>query len=44
MKDCETTSYKEPLAISMNRAKSFFEARDVPSARLDEIETAARRI
>src|SRR5438552_19147711 len=43
MKACETASKTEPAAISVNRAKSFFEDRDEPTAMFDEIETAARR-
>jgi hypothetical protein len=41
---CETTSNSDPVAISTNRAKSARETLELPSARFDEIETAARRI
>lgn len=40
---CETTSNRDPVAISMNRAKSVRDARELPSAMLDEMETDARR-
>ena len=33
---CETTSNREPVAISTNRAKSVRDARELPSARFDE--------
>jgi hypothetical protein len=41
---CETTSNNEPVAISTKRAKSGRDDRELPSARFDEMETAARRI
>src|SRR4051812_8024707 len=44
MVDCETISKSEPVAISTNLAKSARERRALPSAMLEEIETAARRI
>src|SRR5947208_552286 len=31
IKDCETTSKTEPVAISMNRAKSVWDIRELPS-------------
>jgi hypothetical protein len=40
----ETTSKSEPVAISTIRAKSASECRELPSARFDETDTAARRI
>src|SRR4051794_32964873 len=44
MADCETTSKSEPVAISTNLAKSARDMRALPSAMLEETETAARRI
>ena len=41
---CDTTSKREPVAISMNRAKSGCDERELPSAMFAEMETAARRI
>ena len=35
---------EEPVAISINRAKSVCDMREVPSAMFEDIETAARRI
>jgi hypothetical protein len=43
MKACETTSKTDPAAISANRAKSFLEDREEPSAMFEEIEIAALR-
>ena len=43
MKACETISKTDPAAISANRAKSFFEEREEPSAMFDETETDALR-
>src|SRR5208283_5171281 len=44
MTACDTTSNNEPVAISTKRAKSGRDVRELPSARFDEMETAARRI
>jgi len=41
---CDTSSIREPYAISTNRANSVDDERMLPSAIFDEIETAARRI
>jgi len=41
---CETTSKMEPVANSMNRAKSGREEREPPSAMFEEMEKAALRI
>lgn len=41
---CEITSKREPVAISTNRAKSVRELPEVPSAMLEEMDTAARLI
>jgi hypothetical protein len=40
----ETVSISEPEAISTNRAKSFRDARLLPSATLEDIEIDARLI
>ena len=44
MNDWDTTSKTDPVAISINRAKSVCDMREVPSAMFDDIDTAARRI
>jgi hypothetical protein len=44
MINCVSSSNAEPSAISKNRAKSFSEFLDAPSAILEGIETADRVI